>query len=382
MALKVIISGGGTGGHIYPGISLAYEIKDRDIKNDILFVGTERGMESKLIPWEGFKIIKIKARGIQRKICFENLTAIVIFLISLFQSYKIIKKYKPNIVIGTGGYVSGSVVLMAAILGIPTFVHEQNVIPGITNKFLSRITRATFLSFNQSKEYFSNKAKLIFTGNPLRFKNIKQRTDREYKEFNLDSSKKIILVLGGSKGAAAINRAVLGGIDLIKDDIKNDWQVLLISGQDDYDNIMEIVGEDHKIFSVEPYLHDIEKAYSLANLVICRAGATTLAEIGAYGLPAILIPYPYATQDHQGINAKIFEREGAATSILEKDLSEKKLSQVLLNLLKNKNQLEMMAKKSRELSNVNSAKKIVDYISDYIKKFKNKRNILPTKQEN
>jgi len=368
MALKVIISGGGTGGHIYPGISLAYEIKDRDIKNDILFVGTERGLESKLIPREGFKIAKIKALGIKRKICFENLTAIVIFLISLFQSYNIIKKYKPDIVIGTGGYVSGSVVLMAAILCIPTFVHEQNVIPGITNKFLSRITKATFLSFNQSKEYFSNKAKLIFTGNPIRFKNIKQNIDREYKKFNLDSSKKTILVLGGSKGAASINRAVLQSVDLIKDIIKNNWQVLLISGQDDYDNIVKMLGEDHKIFSVEPYLHDIEKAYSLADLVICRAGATTLAEIGAYGLPAILIPYPYATQDHQGINAKIFEREGAAISILEKDLSEKKLGQVLLDLLKNKNQLGIMAKKSRELSNVNSAKKIVDYISDYIKK--------------
>jgi UDP-N-acetylglucosamine--N-acetylmuramyl-(pentapeptide) pyrophosphoryl-undecaprenol N-acetylglucosamine transferase len=331
-------------------------------------VGTEKGLESKLVPREGFKIIKIKARGIKRKICFENLTAIVIFLVSLFQSYKIVKKYKPDIVFGTGGYVSGSVVLMAAILGIPTFVHEQNVIPGITNKLLSRITRATFLSFNQSKEYFSDKVKLIFTGNPIRFKNIKQNTEKEYKKFNLDSLKKTILVLGGSKGAASINRAVLGGIDLIKDAIKNNWQVLLISGQDDYDNIMEIVGEDHKIFSVEPYLHDIEKAYSLADLVICRAGATTLAEIGAYGLPAILIPYPYATQDHQGINAKIIEREGAAISILEKDLSREKLCQVLLDLLKNKNQLGIMAKKSRELSNVNSAKKIVDYISDYIKK--------------
>jgi UDP-N-acetylglucosamine--N-acetylmuramyl-(pentapeptide) pyrophosphoryl-undecaprenol N-acetylglucosamine transferase len=325
-------------------------------------------MESKLIPREGFKIKKIKARGIKWKICFENLRAIVIFSISLFQSYKIIKKYKPNIVIGTGGYVSGSVVLMAAILGIPTFVHEQNVIPGITNKFLSHITRATFLSFNQSKEYFSTKAKLIFTGNPLRFKNIKQSTDREYKEFNLDSSKKTILVLGGSKGAASINRTVLGGINLIKEVIKNDWQVLLISGQDDYDSIMKMVREDHKIFSVESYLHDIEKAYSLADLIICRAGATTLAEIGAYGLPAILIPYPYATHNHQEVNARIFTRERAAILILEKDLSDKKLAQVLLGILKDKNRLEMMAKKSRKLSNVNSAEKIVDYISDYIKK--------------
>jgi len=371
MTLKVIISGGGTGGHIYPGISLAYEIKGRDIKNDILFVGTERGLESKLIPLEGFKIVKIKARGIQRKICFENLTATVIFFISLFQSYKIVKKYKPDIVIGTGGYVSGSIVLMAAILGIPTFIHEQNVIPGITNKFLSRITRATFLSFNQSKEYFNSKAKLIFTGNPLRFKNNKHSTDREYKKFKLDSSKKTILVLGGSKGAASINRIVLGGIDSIKEVIENNWQVLLISGQDDYNNIIEIVGEDHTLFSVESYLHDIEKAYSLTDLVICRAGATTLAEISAYGLPVILIPYPYATHDHQGINAKIFEREGAAMLILEKDLSDEGLARVLLDILKDKNRLEMMAKKSKGLSNVNSAKKIVDYISDCIKEQKN-----------
>ena len=367
MTLKVIISGGGTGGHIYPGISLACEIKGRDTSNDILFVGTERGLESKLIPREGFKIKKIKARGIKRKVCFENLTAIVIFIISLFQSYKIIKKYKPDIVIGTGGYVSGSVVLVAAILGIPTFIHEQNVIPGITNKFLSRITKSTFLSFNQSKEYFNNKAKLIFTGNPLRFKNIKQDRDKDYKKFNLDSSRKTILVLGGSKGAASINRAVLGGIDLIKEVIKNDWQVLLISGQDDYDSIMKMVREDHKMFSVESYLYDIEKAYSLADLIICRAGATTLAEIGAYGLPAILIPYPYATHNHQEVNARIFTRERAAILILEKDLSDKKLAQVLLDMLKDENRLEMMARKSKELGNENSAKKIVDYISNYIK---------------
>jgi len=379
MALKVIISGGGTGGHIYPGISLAYEIKDRDIKNEILFVGTERGLESKLIPREGFKIAKIKARGIKRKICFENITAIGIFLISLFQSFKIIKKYKPDIVIGTGGYVSGSIVLLASISGIPTFIHEQNIMPGITNKFLSRITRATFVSFNQSKKYFGNKTNIIFTGNPVRFKNISQDTERESKEFDLDSLKKTILVLGGSKGAASINRAVLQGVNLIKDVIKNNWQVLLVSGQDDYDNIIKMVGKDNGMFLVKSYLYDMGKAYAQADLVICRAGATTLAEIGVYGLPSILIPYPYATHNHQEVNARIFEKEGAAILILEKDLSAKKLAQILLDLLKNKNKLEMMAKKSRELSNENSSKKIVDYISDYIK---NKRSILPTKQEN
>lgn len=368
MSLKVIISGGGTGGHIYPGISLAYELKNRDVENDILFVGTERGLESKLIPREGFKFIKIDAKGIQRKICIENLTAIVIFLISLFQSYKIIKDYKPDVVIGTGGYVSGSVVLMAALCGIPTFIHEQNVIPGITNKFLSHMAKAVFLSFDQSRRYFKKKSTLILTGNPIRFKNLEHINHRDYQKFKLNSLKKTVLVFGGSKGAASINRAVVEGVKLIKDFMKNQWQVLLISGADDYEKIIEIIGKDNNIFSIEPYLYNIEKAYPLADLVICRAGATTLAEISAYGLPAILIPYPYATNNHQEINARILERDGAAVLILEKDLSGEKLAKVLLDLLKNKNQLGIMAKKSRGLSNINSAKKIVDFIFDYIKK--------------
>lgn len=368
MSLRVIISGGGTGGHIYPGISLAYELKDREVDNDILFVGTEKGLESKLIPREGFKFIKINAKGIQRKICLENLVAIIIFFISLFQSYKIIKDYKPDTVIGTGGYVSGSVVLMAALLGIPTFIHEQNVMPGITNKFLSHIVKAVFLSFDQSRRYFKNRSTLVLTGNPIGFKNLENIKSKDYQKFKLNSLKKTILVFGGSKGAASINRAVVEGVNLIKDFIKNQWQVLLISGADDYEKTIEIIGKDNNIFSVEPYIYNIEKAYDLADLVICRAGATTLAEISACGLPVILIPYPYATNNHQEINARVLEREGAAVLILEKDLSGKKLAKVLLNLLKNKNKLEIMAKKSEELSNVNSAKKIVDFIFDYIKK--------------
>ncbi len=368
MSLKVVISGGGTGGHIYPGISLAYELKDRNANNDIIFVGTERGLESKVIPREGFKFIKIKAQGIQRKICLENLIAIIIFFISLIQSYKIIKNYKPDVVIGTGGYVSGSVVLMAALLGIPTFIHEQNVIPGITNKFLSHIVKAIFLSFDQSRRYFKRKSKLILTGNPIRFKNLEHVNNKDYQIFKLNSFKKTILVFGGSKGAASINRAVVKGVNLIKGFIKNQWQVLLISGSDDYEKIIEIIGKDNNIFSVEPYLYNIEKAYALADLAICRAGATTLAEISACGLPAILIPYPHATNNHQEINARVLEREGAVELILEKDLSGKKLAKVLLDLLKNKNKLEIMAKKSGELSNVNSAKKIVNLIYEHIKK--------------
>jgi UDP-N-acetylglucosamine--N-acetylmuramyl-(pentapeptide) pyrophosphoryl-undecaprenol N-acetylglucosamine transferase len=372
MSIKAIISGGGTGGHIYPGISLAYEIKKRNANNKVLFIGTERGLESKIIPREGFNFKKISARGIQRKICFENIMAILIFIISLFQSFKIIKRYKPDLVIGTGGYVSGSVVLIAALLGIPTFIHEQNVIPGVTNKILSLISRATFLSFNQSKKYFSHQSKLILTGNPIRFKNIEINKRKDYQKFNLDPLKHTILVLGGSKGSASINRAVVQGISKIAEIIKNKWQDLLISGQDDYSKIIKIIGKDNKIFFVERYLYNIEKAYSLSDLVICRAGATTLAEISAYGIPAILIPYPYATNNHQEINARILEREGAAIVMLEKNLSGEKLAKVFVDLIKDKNQLKLMAIKSRGLDQVDSAVKIINIAFNYIRKINEK----------
>ena len=368
MSLRVIISGGGTGGHIYPGICLAYELKNRNNKNEVLFVGTKRGLEAQIIPREGFKFISINAKGIPRRICWESFTAIIVFFISLFQSYKIIRNYRPDIVIGTGGYVSGSIVLIAALLGIPTFIHEQNVIPGITNRFLSRIVKAVFLSFDQSKKYFRHSSRLIFTGNPIRFKKISSTKSSDYHKFKLDPQKKTILVFGGSKGAASINRAVIKGITSIKDSIKDQWQVLLISGSDDYKEVVDIIGEDNNIFSVKPYLYDIEKAYVLADLVICRAGATTLAEISAYGLPAILIPYPFATNNHQECNARILENEKAAILILEESLSGERLAKILYQLINDKKKLEIMSKKSKKLGNLNSAKKIVDFIFDYTKK--------------
>ena len=247
MGLKILISGGGTGGHIYPGISLAYELKARNKENDISFIGTKKGMEAKIIPREGFKFNTIIAKGIQRRLCLDSIKAMLIFFISLFQSYKILIKYKPDVVIGTGGYVSWSVVLMASILNIPNFIHEQNAIPGITNKFLSRFANVTFLSFEQSKKYFKYKDRLVFSGNPIRIKKINGFKGKKYGLFNLNPSKKTILVIGGSKGAASINRSVIAGIRLIKETIKENWQVLLISGVDDYKKTNSIIGDDRNI---------------------------------------------------------------------------------------------------------------------------------------
>jgi len=176
----------------------------------------------------------------------------------------------------------------------------------IVNSFLMQAICATFLSFEQSKKYFKHKDRLVFSGNPIHIKNIGGFKDKNYKQFNLNPLKRTILVLGGSKGAASINSAVIAGVRLIKYTIKKDWQVLLISGVEDYEKINSIIGNDGNTFCVESYLYDIEKAYNLADLIICRAGATTLAEINAYGIPSVLIPYPFATGNHQELNARVF----------------------------------------------------------------------------
>lgn len=379
MSIKIIITGGGTGGHIYPGLNLAFEWKNRDSGNDILFIGTKRGMEAELVPREGLKFESIKAKGIQRKLCLENIWSVIIFFVSCFQAYRIIKRYRPDVVIGTGGYVSGSVVLMASVMGIATFIQEQNVFPGITNRILSSRVKAVFLSFEESRKYFKGNSKLIFTGNPIRLREVSlsDREKKDFQQFRLDPEKKTILVFGGSKGAASINQAVLESIKLLKAElIKNQWQVLLVAGNEDYENCKKIAKELEKegILRVEKYIYDMKKAYSLANLVICRAGATTVAELSAFGLPAILIPYPWATNNHQEYNARVLEKEGASIVVLDKELSGDKLTGELLALIKDEKKLEKMSTQSKKLGKLDAAQKIVDFILKDITKNKSIRD--------
>jgi len=370
--MKIIITGGGTGGHIYPGISLARELQKRDDHNEIIFVGTNQGMESEIIPREGFQFFALKVKGIRRKIGIESLYAILLFFGSLITSFKLIKKVNPDLVIGTGGYVSGSVALISSLMGIPTFIHEQNAIPGITNQLLSLTSRAVFISFPESKNYFWKKNKTVYLGNPVR-DNIWQGDKKELiKKTSLDSGKKTILIFGGSKGASIINQTFLDCLNLIDESVWNRWQILLISGKDDYIPMKEKM--DHckhrEIIHVLSYLYQMEDAYDLADLVVCRAGATTVAEITAKGLPAIMIPYPYATRDHQFHNARYLEKKNAAVVILQHDLSEKKLAYELSQLLGNEEQLNILAQNSRRMGNRNAAEEIVSSIYYKIKKEK------------
>jgi UDP-N-acetylglucosamine--N-acetylmuramyl-(pentapeptide) pyrophosphoryl-undecaprenol N-acetylglucosamine transferase len=368
--MRIIITGGGTGGHIYPGISLAKELQKRDSKNEVIFVGSNRGMESDIIPREGYQFFSLKVRGIRRKMCLESIYAILLFLGSLVTAYKMIRKIKPNIVIGTGGYVSASVALISSIIGIPTFIHEQNAIPGITNQILSLTSRIVFLSFPESRNHFWRKGKTICVGNPIREEIWKGDREKIIKETGMDKDKKTILLFGGSKGARVLTNTFLNCVDLINDTFWNSWQVLIISGKEEHAEVKKLLtNSKYKgVIFVFPYLYEMGNAYELADLVICRAGATTVAELTAKGLPAILIPYPYATGDHQVYNAQYLEKKQAAVVITQQDLSEDKLASEISRLLSEEKYLKTLAQNSKKLGNRKAAEEIINFIYKNIKK--------------
>ena len=370
--MKIIITGGGTGGHIYPGISLAKELKKKDKKNEIIFIGSNRGMESEIIPREGYQFFALKVKGIRRKICLENIFTILLFLDSMINSFKLIKNINPDLVIGTGGYVSSSVALLSSIMGIPTFIHEQNAIPGITNQFLSLTSRIVFISFSESKEYFWRKNKTVCLGNPVREEIWQGNKEELIKKIGMDSGKKTILVFGGSKGASVINKTFLNCLDLIDETAWNRWQILIISGKDDYVKVIERLTHckyKKNIYALS-YLYEMENAYELADLVICRSGATTVAELTAKGLPAILIPYPYATGDHQLYNARYLENKHAAIVIHQNDLSEKKLSLEISQLMFNEKRISMLAQNSKNMGKRKAAEEIINLIYKSVRKEK------------
>jgi len=370
--MKIIITGGGTGGHIYPGISLAKALQKKNSENKIIFVGTNRGMEAELVPREGFQLYPIKVKGVQRRMCLENFYAILLFLGSLVSSFKLIRRFQPDLVIGTGGYVSSSVALVSSLMGIPTYLHEQNALPGITNKFLSLTCRKVFISFPGSKDYFYKKNKTVYYGNPVRENIWKGKRERLISQTNLKTKKKTILVFGGSKGAAVINHTFLSCLNKIDETFWNQWQVLMISGKEDYRNIIDRIsqGRFSEIVAVLPYSYEIEDAYDIADLVLCRAGATTVAELTAKGLPAILVPYPYATGNHQLYNARFLEQKNAAVVIIEKELSEKKLAEVLSEMIKNEKKRNKIAQNSKMTGKREASDNIIQYIYDDLKNLK------------
>ncbi|OPY15376.1 MAG: UDP-N-acetylglucosamine--N-acetylmuramyl-(pentapeptide) pyrophosphoryl-undecaprenol N-acetylglucosamine transferase [Syntrophus sp. PtaB.Bin001] len=353
MAVRVIIAGGGTGGHLFPGVAIAEELLRRDEKNRILFVGTNRGIEKKVLKGLGFRLKMLNVEGIKGRGMIRSLLALSKLPGSLLQSMGLIRAFRPDIVIGVGGYASGPAVLAARLMGIRTAIAEQNSIPGLTNRILGRFVDRIFISFADDGKWFPPKKTLI-SGNPIRAAFFKGKPVVEKT-----SDKFSLLIFGGSQGAHAINQAIQTTLPFLQP-LKGVLSIVHQTGEGDCEGMSAAYETQGFQARVVPFIHDMAAAYETADLLICRAGATSIAEITAIGRAAILIPFPYAIADHQTENAKVLLKAGAAIMIPEKELVGSRLADEIINLYHNPSLLKDMAKNAANLGNIYAASDIVD----------------------
>ncbi|MGH8014787.1 MAG: undecaprenyldiphospho-muramoylpentapeptide beta-N-acetylglucosaminyltransferase [Candidatus Zixiibacteriota bacterium] len=322
LSVRILFAGGGTGGHLYPAIAIANRISEllkNKTKVDIAFVGTKRGLEYRLKEDLGYPLHLINMRGISRSLAPINLLVPFVILIGLWQSAVILKRFRPDLVVGTGGYVSWPVLKMAALLGILTVLQEQNSDPGIATRSGAKKARRIYLGFEDAKKFITDYSNSLVTGNPVRAEISRGSRDKAITEFKLNPNKKTILVLGGSQGARAINNAVVKSLESKR--WAGDVQLLWQTGKRDYTDVMAKVSKLHWDGALFPFANNMQDGYAAADIVIARAGALTLAELIACRLPSILIPFPYAAGDHQRKNAESLSSGNAAKVIGENDLA-------------------------------------------------------------
>lgn len=352
-AVGVVIAGGGTGGHVFPGLAIAEEFRRRNENNRILFVGTRRGFERTAVPDAGFGIAYIDVEAIKGKGIMRALTSAAKIPRSMVQSRAILGSFRPDMVIGVGGYASGPAVLTALLMDVRTAIAEQNAQPGLTNKILGKMTDLRFLSFSETKRFFPGKESLV-TGNPVRsgFLSLTIGKRGERRPFNL-------LIFGGSQGASSINHAVMEFLEHAGP-LLDELHIVHQTGKADFEVLQEVYRERSIDAEVLPFITDMAGAYQWADLLICRAGATSLAEITASGKAAILVPYPFAAGDHQTRNAEILAAAGAARMVTERELSGSRLMREVETLMRNSKELETMEEQAASLGNRNAAVDIVD----------------------
>ena len=358
---KFIISGGGTGGHIFPAIAIANELKSRFPKAEFLFVGALDKMEMQKVPQAGYEIKGLWIAGLQRKLTMQNLLFPVKLVSSLLKSRAIIKSFKPDVVIGTGGFASGPLLQMANSLNIPTLIQEQNSYPGITNKLLSKKANKICVAYENLERFFPNE-KMILTGNPVRQDLIAIDSKREeaIQYFNLDSSKKTLLILGGSLGARRVNQLVEKKLDFFA---SQNVQVIWQCGKFYFEEYKKYNSDSVQVFA---FLDRMDLVYAAADFVISRAGASSVSELSIVGKPVLFIPSPNVAEDHQTKNAQSIVDKKGALMIKESELDENFIS-VFSNLVADENLQKQLSENLKKLAKVNATKDIVDEIIKLIK---------------
>lgn len=357
---KILISGGGTGGHIYPAVAIANELKQKYPTAEILFVGALGKMEMEKVPKAGFEIVGLPIAGINRSNMLANLSFPFKFFKSIFKAYSLVKSFKPSIAIGVGGYASGPTLLMANLQGIPTLIQEQNSYAGITNKWLSKKAKKICVAYPNMDSFFP-KEKIAFTGNPVRKDLIDSNiaSDKAREAFSLQAEKKTILVIGGSQGALSINKAIAAGILSFKNaEVQLIWQ----TGKGFLSQAKEtVIEKKYKETYVSDFIYNMDEAYAAADVVISRAGALSVSELCLTAKPAILIPFPNASEDHQTMNAMSLVNEDAAMLVTDKNTNEE-LVKAAIELCNNEAKKVKLSMNIKKLARPQAAELIVNEI--------------------
>ena len=354
--MKVVIAGGGTGGHIFPAVAVIEALRASGYDVDVTLIGTRRGLEGWLASRVGYKAYFIFARALPRRLGIGSVISVLAASIGFIQSLLLLLCLRPDAVIATGGYASAPCIVAARIVGCPIIMIEPNVIPGRTTRLLSRFVDEVALGFSEAVQHFRKGTNLRVTGIPTRL-SLQQHTREEALEhLGLDHGRKTIFIFGGSRGASSINRAFIDAMRFLEQ--RDDLQFIVQTGQQDYDLVYEHARTSRIRIRVQAFFDDIGMAYVASDLVVCRAGAGTIAEITALGLPSILVPYPYAMAGHQQANAEMMVANGAAILIPDSELSGKRLADAIVALLEDPRGLEQMAEQARHLGRPDAAREI------------------------
>ncbi len=370
--MRLIVAGGGTGGHLFPGIAVAEEFLARDPANQVLFVGTERGIEARAVPAAGYELELISAAGIRGKGSLSQLKAAAMMMYGYSQSRTILKRFRPDFVLGVGGYASLPMVLAARGMQIPNFIHEQNAIPGMTNKMLARFATQVFITLEESGKYFP-KDKILLTGNPLRQQILNLLADREQGTGDSTSTSNQpctlhpapsfhLFIFGGSQGAHAINMAIIEALPVLKQTGVR-LAITHQTGEKDYQEVADAYRTAGVEAAVTPFISDMASEYAKADLIICRAGATTIAEATACGKACLFIPFPHAVDDHQRRNAEALLKMSACFMILEQELKGDHLAATIRELVNDPETLRHTGEAAFGVARLDAAKIIVDVMT-------------------
>jgi len=356
--MRIIIAGGGTGGHLFPGIALAEEFEAQGAAERILFVGTTRGLEQRIVPALGYDLRTITSAGLLGKNAVKKLLSLISLMAGFVQALGIVVRFRPRLVVGTGGYVSAPVLAAAWLFGVRTAICEQNSIPGMANRMLGRLVKHVFIAFEESRQYFPAK-KTVCTGNPVRRAFLSKAEGAPGKDENRGFC---ILILGGSQGAHSVNRSMVDALDDLKP-LRNRLHCTHQTGAADHAWVERAYKEKGFSADVSPFIDDMTSAYNRADLVVSRAGAITVTELLICGKPAILVPYPHAAHNHQEMNARMISEKGAARMILDKDLSGTRLAEMISTLHDNEKLLREMKAQAYALARPKAARNIVDRLT-------------------